>query len=129
MSAARRCFFPLLATLGLGLGAPAAAVDPRADIIGRWAIDPADCANNRYVWRFTADHAGLLIDNRPVGRYYRAAWQSIGDQVVLSFGAEDGVAASFTFRFVKESEMTAVRIVLGGAEQGPPPGHRWRKCP
>ncbi|MBI3453116.1 MAG: hypothetical protein HY057_09905 [Rhodospirillales bacterium] len=113
------------------LGNPvlAQAFDPLTVIVGRWAPDPVDCDYNRNVWHFTTDYVGVLIDNVPSPRYYRATWVAFGRDLTLTYGAEDNFTASYAFRLLNERQLDVTRIVMRGIERPLGPVNRWQKCP
>ncbi len=73
----------LVLTLVAGVTAPASAADPRV-LQGRWAVDPLDCVDNRYVWVFSNDRAGLFIDNGAVSGWRRASYADTGAEQVAA---------------------------------------------
>jgi|SRR5512145_3175366 hypothetical protein len=147
---AGRIACPLLFALAFAIGAlnswPVVATasgqlpadfDPLQAIVGRWAVDAADCVGNRYVWRFTRDRMALIIDNAPTPREYPVSW-SAGENDVSATLDEGGRAATLVFRFVAPTEFVTARVAVDGAERrlgirhtpgAPPPVRQhWRRC-
>ena len=98
-----------------------------AELHGRWAVDPADCHSNRYVWVFAGDRAGLFVDNAVVSGWRRATYRPIADETVAV--AFDGLPRrEFHWRFRGPDEIAAAGIL----EDGKPADTRgfqvWKRC-
>lgn len=113
--------FALVASASPGRASEAAA------IFGRWATDPADCADNRYVWVFAEERAGLVVNNAPLGGWRRPAYRKDDGGVTVAFAGPP--AREIAWRIVKEGEM----VTIAHRENGRPIEERsflpWRRCP
>jgi hypothetical protein len=103
------------------------AAEPR-DLFGRWATDPADCADSRYVWVFAEERAALVINNAPVGGWRRAEYRGgDGQMVVVVFAGPP--LREFVWRLIKDGEIVIAEQRDG---QRPVPARSfqsWRRCP
>ena len=93
-------------------GVGAIAADPRA-LHGRWAVDPVDCAENRYVWIFSDERAGLFVDNGVVSGWRRASYARIAEGVV-SVVFDGAPRREFRWRLTGRDEIATVGIVEDG---------------
>lgn len=123
----RACATAALA-IGLHLAGAGAAVasDPR-DLHGRWAVDPVDCADNRYVWIFSDERAGLFVDNGVVSGWRRATYARIAEGVVAV--VFDGAPRrEFRWRLTGRDEIATVGIVENGRIVEDRSFQVWRRC-
>lgn len=81
------------------------AAEP-AVLYGRWATDPADCADNRYVWTFAEDRAALVVNNAPLGGWRKPEYRVASDVVTVSFSGPP--RREIDWRLVKDGEAVAV---------------------
>lgn len=114
----------LAATLAAAL-APAAA--GAGDLHGRWAVEPGDCASNRYVWVFASDRAGLFIDSAVVSGWRRASYRSVeGEVVAVAF---DGAPRrEFRWQFHGPDEIATVGVLEEGRMVVERSLQVWRRC-
>lgn len=126
MNGAARAIAVLALSAGLAVGPHARAAEPAA-IFGRWATDPADCADNRYVWIFAEDRAGLVVSNAPLGGWRRPVYAPDPEGIVVAFVGPP--RREILWRVVKEGELVAA----SHREDGRPFEDRsfqpWRRCP
>ena len=102
----------LVLTLVAGVAAPASAADPRA-LQGRWAVDPLDCIDNRYVWVFSNDRAGLFIDNGAVSGWRRASYADTGEGTV-SVVLDGAPRREFRWRLRGANELATLGVLENG---------------
>lgn len=115
-----------IAALVVGLSL-IAVVASAAELYGRWAVDPADCHSNRYVWVFAGDRAGLFVDNAVVSGWRRATYRPMPDETVVV--AFDGLPRrEFRWRFRGPDEIATAGVL----EDGKPAETRgfqvWKRC-
>lgn len=103
-----------------------AFADGRA-LQGRWAVDPADCASNRYVWVFSNDRAGLFVDNGAVSGWRRASYAPGGEGVV-SVVFEGAPRREFRWRLSGPDEMATAEILENGRRVETRSYQVWRRC-
>lgn len=104
----------------------ASASDPR-DLHGRWAVDPVDCADNRYVWIFSNDRAGLFVDNGVVSGWRKATYARIADGVV-AVTLDGAPRREFRWRLSGRDEIATVGIVENGRVVEDRSFQVWRRC-
>lgn len=123
-AAIARCAF----ALGLLLvgAASASASDPR-ELQGRWAVDPIDCADNRYVWIFSNDRAGLFVDNGVVSGWRKATYAKVGEGVVAVI-LEGAPRREFRWRVSGRDEIATVGVVENGRVVEDRSFQVWRRC-
>lgn len=120
-------------TLALGgllafLAGAAAAQSPEPrDLQGRWAVDPVDCADNRYVWIFSNDRAGLFVDNGVVSGWRRATYQRVSDGV-LAVTLEGSPRREFRWRVSGRDQIATVGIVENGRLVEDRSFQVWHRC-
>ncbi len=102
----------LALTCMIAVHQPAAAADPRS-LQGRWAVDPLDCVDNRYVWVFSNDRAGLFIDNGAVSGWRRASYTDTGDSTV-SVVLDGAPRREFRWRLRGTNELATVGVLENG---------------
>jgi hypothetical protein len=108
-----------------GTCGPVVAAEPAA-LYGRWATDPTDCADNRYVWTFAEDRAALVVNNAPLGGWRKPEYRSASEVVTVSFAGPP--RREIDFRLVKDGEAVAVahreqdRVLEDRSFQA------WRRC-
>ena len=115
-----------IAALVVGL-ALIAGIASATELHGRWAVDPADCHSNRYVWVFADERAGLFVDNAVVSGWRRATYRPMADEIVTV--AFDGLPRrEFRWRFRGPDEISTAGVV----EDGKPAETRgfqvWKRC-
>lgn len=109
----------------------AAALVPAAgvagDLHGRWAVEPGDCASNRYVWVFAGDRAGLFVDSAVVSGWRRASYRSVDGEVVAV--AFDGAPRrEFRWQFRGPDEIATVGVLEEGRMVVDRSFQVWRRC-
>lgn len=109
------------------LGAPCNAAQP-ADIYGRWATDLADCTDNRYVWLFAEDRAGLVIGNAALGGWRRPVYEP-GEGPAIAVVLPGPPRRQIAWRIVKDGEMVATAHRLDGKAVEQRSFQSWRRCP
>ena len=102
------------------------AAEP-AEIFGRWATDPADCTDNRYVWVFAEDRAALVVNNAPISGWRKPAYGSGDGGVVVAFVGPP--RREIEWRIVKDGELTAVSHREDGRVLENRSFQPWRRCP
>ena len=108
-----------------GICGPVFAAEPAA-LYGRWATDPTDCADNRFVWTFAEDRAALVVNNAPLGGWRKPEYRSASEVVTVSFAGPP--RREIDFRLVKDGEVVAVahreqdRVLEDRSFQA------WRRC-
>ena len=90
----------------------ASAADPRT-LQGRWAVDPQDCVDNRSVWVFSNDRAGLFIDNGAVSGWRRASYADTGDSTV-SVVLDGAPRREFRWRLRGANELSTLGVLENG---------------
>lgn len=94
-----------LALLVAGIPGRLGAAEPAA-LYGRWATDPSDCADNRYVWTFAEDRAALVVNNAPLGGWRKPEYRVASEVVTVSFLGPP--RREIDWRMVKDGEAVAV---------------------
>jgi hypothetical protein len=117
----------IAALLVAGLAWPCTAAQP-ADIYGRWATDPADCTDNRYVWVFAEDRAGLVIGNAALGGWRRPVYEP-GEGPAIAVVFPGPPRRQIAWRIVKEGEMVAAAHRQDGKAIEQRSFQSWRRCP
>lgn len=126
MKPRRRAVAAAALAVTLQIAASAAASDPR-DLHGRWAVDPVDCADNRYVWIFSDDRAGLFVDNGVVSGWRRASYAKVAEGVVAV--VFDGAPRrEFRWRLTGRDEISTVGIIENGRVVENRSFQVWRRC-
>lgn len=110
----------------LALGDAAGAADSRA-LQGRWAVDPADCSSNRYVWVFSNDRAGLFVDNGAVSGWRRATY-SPGGEGIINVVLDGAPRREFRWRLSGPDEMATAEILENGRRVENRSFQVWRRC-
>jgi hypothetical protein len=128
MKPTHRACMALALAVGLHLagGTAAVASDPR-DLHGRWAVDPVDCADNRYVWIFSDERAGLFVDNGVVSGWRRASYARIAEGIV-SVVFDGAPRREFRWRLTGRDEIATVGIVENGRVVEDRSFQVWRRC-
>ncbi|MBL8697186.1 MAG: hypothetical protein JNK67_02370 [Alphaproteobacteria bacterium] len=116
----------LAAVLWTTLAGTAAGTDARA-LQGRWAVDPADCTSNRYVWVFSNDRAGLFVDNGAVSGWRRATYAQ-GGEGVISVVLDGAPRREFRWRLSGPDEMATAEILENGRRVETRSFQVWRRC-
>ena len=117
----------LAVAVALSLAAAATASASASELHGRWAVDPADCHSNRYVWIFAGDRAGLFVDNSVVSGWRRATYRDLPDDVVAV--AFDGLPRrEFRWRFRGPDEIAAAAVIEDGRSAERSFFQVWRRC-
>jgi hypothetical protein len=119
---------PLILVASLvALAGSSFAAEPR-DLLGRWATDPSDCADSRYVWVFAEERAALVINNAPVGGWRRAEYRGMDGQIVaVIFGGTPH--RELLWRLVKDGEIVAAEHRDGQRPVQSRSFQSWRRCP
>lgn len=100
--------------------------EPR-DLLGRWATDPSDCADSRYVWVFAEERAALVINNAPVGGWRRAEYRGVDGQIVAVIFAGPP-HRELLWRLVKDGEIVAAEHRNGERPVQSRSFQSWRRC-
>lgn len=116
----------MMIVAGLVLGDAAIAADSRI-LQGRWAVDPADCSSNRYVWVFSNDRAGLFVDNGAVSGWRRATY-SPGGEGIVSVVLDGAPRREFRWRMSGRDEMATAEILENGRRVESRSYQVWRRC-
>lgn len=106
--------------------ASAQTAEPR-DLHGRWAVDPVDCADNRYVWIFSNDRAGLFVDNCVVSGWRRATYARVADGV-LAVTLDGSPRREFRWRLSGRDEIATAGIIENGRLVEDRSFQVWRRC-
>lgn len=106
--------------------ASAQTAEPR-DLHGRWAVDPVDCADNRYVWIFSNDRAGLFVDNGVVSGWRRATYARVADGV-LAVTLDGSPRREFRWRLSGRDEIATAGIIENGRLVEDRSFQVWRRC-
>jgi hypothetical protein len=109
-----------------GASAQQAEPDPAAALAGRWAVDPGDCQDNRYVWSFSPERAGLLVGNNPLGGWRKPAYSRAGELLVVTM--EGTIRQELRWRLVKEGELTSAGVFLDGRIADGRSFQSWKRC-
>jgi hypothetical protein len=110
--------------------AAALAAPARADgdpLHGRWAVDPSDCASNRYVWVFGRDRAGLFIDNGAVSGWRRVIYRAV-EEGVVAVQLEGAQRRELRWRFRNPDEIANAGVVENGRLVEERSFQIWRRC-
>lgn len=105
----------------------AAEPGPSEALAGRWAVDPGDCQDNRYVWSFSAERAGLLVGNNPLGGWRKPGYERDGDVIVVRM--EGTPRQELRWRMVKDGELASAGVVLDGRVADGRSFQAWKRCP
>ena len=116
----------LCAATSAGASAQQAEQDPAAALAGRWAVDPGDCQDNRYVWSFSPERAGLLVGNNPLGGWRKPAYSRDGELLVVRM--EGTVVQELRWRFVKDGELASAGVFLDGRIADGRSFQSWKRC-
>lgn len=100
--------------------------DPAAALAGRWAVDPGDCQDNRYVWSFSAERAGLLVGNNPLGGWRKPSYAREGELLVVAM--EGAIRQELRWRIVKDGELASAGVFLDGRVADGRSFQSWRRC-
>lgn len=119
-------FLACLVAPWAGAAAQQAAPDPAEALAGRWAVDPGDCQDNRYVWSFSPERAGLLVGNNPLGGWRKPAYSRDGELLVVRM--EGTVVQELRWRFVKDGELASAGVFLDGRIADGRSFQSWRRC-
>lgn len=109
-----------------GAAAQQAGPDAAEALAGRWAVDPGDCQDNRYVWSFSPERAGLLVGNNPLGGWRKPAYSRDGDLLVVRM--EGSVVQELRWRPVKEGELASAGVFLDGRIADGRSFQSWKRC-
>jgi hypothetical protein len=120
-----RKVFVVLALILMG-PAPIAASEV-ASLDGRWAVDPADCTNNRYVWVFSSDRAGLFVDNGVISGWRRARFQN-GESGMVAVTLDGIPRREFRWRWNGPNEIVAAGLLEDGRIVEERSFQVWRRC-
>ena len=110
----------------IGSANRAQALDLR-DLQGRWAVDPVDCADNRYVWIFSNDRAGLFLDNGVVSGWRRASYVRVSVDIVAVI-LDGAPRREFRWRVSGRDEIATVAIIENGRLVEDRSFQVWRRC-
>lgn len=110
----------------VGAAAQQAGPDAAEALAGRWAVDPGDCQDNRYVWSFSPERAGLLVGNNPLGGWRKPAYSRDGDLLVVRM--EGSVVQELRWRPVKEGELASAGVFLDGRIADGRSFQSWKRC-
>jgi len=100
---------------------------PAEALAGRWAVDPGDCQDNRYVWSFSAERAGLLVGNAPLGGWRKPGYDRDGDVLVVRM---DGTPTQeLRWRIVRDGELASAGLLLNGRVADARSFQAWKRCP
>lgn len=105
---------------------PGSSADPRT-LQGRWAVDPMDCVDNRYVWVFSNDRAGLFIDNGAVSGWRRASYTDTGDSTI-SVVLDGAPRREFRWRLRGANELATAGVLENGRVVEDRSFQVWQRC-
>lgn len=105
---------------------PGVAAQP-AEIFGRWATDPGDCADNRYVWVFAEDRAALVIANTPLSGWRRPAYEP-GEGPAIAVIFVGPPQRKIAWRIIKDGEIAAVSHLEDGRVVDQRSFQTWKRC-
>ena len=108
------------------VAAQQAGPDAAEALAGRWAVDPGDCQDNRYVWSFSAERAGLLVGNNPLGGWRKPDYAREGELLVVRM--EGAIRQELRWRIVKEGEMASAGVFLDGRIADGRSFQSWKRC-
>lgn len=122
-----RAIFPMLVFCVAAWCGSAYGAEPR-DLLGRWATDPSDCADSRYVWVFAEDRAALVINNAPAGGWRRAEYRG-GDAQTVAVIFAGPPHRELVWRLVKDGEIAIAEQRDGERPVTARSFQSWRRCP
>lgn len=100
--------------------------DPAESLAGRWAVDPGDCQDNRYVWSFAAERAALLVGNHPLGGWRKPSYSRDGELLVVRM---DGTPShELRWRLVRDGELASAGLAVDGRVADPRSFLPWKRC-
>ncbi|MFM8989763.1 MAG: hypothetical protein ACKOUS_09045 [Alphaproteobacteria bacterium] len=100
--------------------------DPADVLAGRWAVDPGDCQDNRYVWSFSAERAGLLVGNNPLGGWRKPAYAREGELLVVRMDGKP--VHELRWRLVRDGELASAGVIVDGRVADGRSFLAWKRC-